>query len=295
MASESNCPDSGGVTALMCPPVYFGVRYEINPWMDRRRPPRKDRTRRQWELLYSTLAEKMGIRIELIDPVAGLPDFVFTANAGLCMGSTFIASRFRHPQRSREEAHWEQWFAARGYHVVCLPSGLCFEGEGDVLQCGHLLVAGYRFRSDREAVFHVSQLLEKEILALELIDPWFYHLDTCLAVLGPDTVLYYPPAFSVESRRRILERFSLAIPVVDEEARRLACNLVAADRQVVISANCPVARTQLLDLGYVVNEVEVSEFMKAGGGAKCLVLFVASTPELSQTSGPLARASVTAG
>jgi N-dimethylarginine dimethylaminohydrolase len=295
MASESTCPDSGGITALMCPPAHFGVRYEINPWMDRRRPPRKGLAHQQWEILNGTLAQKMGINIELIDAVAGLPDFVFTANAGLCMGNTSIASRFRYRQRSPEEAHWEQWFAARGYQVVRLPPGLHFEGEGDVLQCGHLLAAGYRFRSDREAVFHVSQLLEKELLALELVDPWFYHLDTCFAPLGPDTVLYYPPAFSEESRRRIVERFSRAIPVVDEEARRLVCNLVAADRQVVISANCPVARTQLLNLGYVVNEVEVSEFMKAGGGAKCLVLFLASTPELSQASGPLAYASATAG
>lgn len=295
MANKYSCQDRGGITALMCPPVYFGIRYEINPWMDRRRPPCKGLARRQWEVLHSTLADKMGINIELIDPVAGLPDFVFTANAGLCMGSTFIPSRFRYRQRSPEEAYWEQWFAARGYHVVRLPPGLYFEGEGDVLQCGHLLAAGYRFRSDREAVFHVSQLLEKEVLALELIDPWFYHLDTCFAPLSQDTVLYYPPAFSEESRKRIRERFSQAIPVRDEEARRLACNLVAVDRQVVISANCPVARTQLLDLGYVVNEVEVSEFMKAGGGAKCLVLFLASTPELSQTSGPLAHASATAG
>jgi N-dimethylarginine dimethylaminohydrolase len=288
MAGESVYPEVGGVAALMCPPAYFGVRYEINPWMDRRRPPRKGLAHRQWEILYSTLAEKLGISIELIDPVPGLPDFVFTANAGLCIGSTFIPSHFRHPQRSREEAHWQKWFEARGYDLVHLPSGLYFEGEGDVLQWGDLLVAGYRFRSDREAEFHVAQLVEKELLALELVDPWFYHLDTCFAPIDRDTVLYYPAAFSPESRRAIRERFRRSIPVGDEEARRLACNLVAVDRQIVMSANCSVARAKLQRLGYEVHEVDVSEFLKAGGGAKCLVLFLASTPELSQESRPLA-------
>jgi N-dimethylarginine dimethylaminohydrolase len=294
MADKFFYPDEGGVTALMCRPTYFDVRYEINPWMDRRRQPRKALAHRQWEMLYSTLAEKLGVKIELIDPVAGLPDFVFTANAGLCMGSTFIPSHFRHPQRSREEAHWQKWFEARGYDVVHLPPGLYFEGEGDVLRWSNLLVVGYRFRSDREAVFHVAQLLEKELLALELVDPWFYHLDTCFAPIGPETVLFYPSAFTEESRQAILERFSQAIPVGDEEARRLACNLVVVGRQVVMSANCPVARAELLNLGYEVHEVDVGEFMKAGGGAKCLVLFLASYPQRSLRSGPLAPAQAVA-
>jgi N-dimethylarginine dimethylaminohydrolase len=211
------------------------------------------------------------------------------------MGGTFIASRFRHPQRSREEVHWERWLAARGYHVVRLPPGLYFEGEGDVLQCGPLLAAGYRFRSDREAGVHVAQLLEKEVLALELTDPWFYHLDTCFAPLGQDTVLYYPSAFSGESQRMILERFSRAIPVGDEEAHRLVCNLVVVGSQLVMSANCPVARAELLALGYMVHEVEISEFLKAGGAAKCLVLFLASVFEPCPEPGPLARASAKAG
>lgn len=294
MAGESHYPEKDVVTALMCPPVYFDVHYEINPWMNRKRLPRKGLARQQWETLYSILAEKLGITIELIDPVPSLPDFVFTANAGLCMGSTFIPSRFRHPQRSQEEDHWKRWFEARGYHLVHLPSGLYFEGEGDMLQWGNLVVAGYHFRSDREAEFHVAQLVEKELLALELVNPWFYHLDTCFAPIGRDTVLYYPAAFSPESRRAILERFGRAIPVGEEEAHRLACNLVAVDRQVVMSAHCPVARADLLRLGYEVREVDISEFMKAGGGAKCLVLFLTADRQRPPGAEPLTLTHTTA-
>ena len=69
-------------TFLMCKPSYFEVRYVINPWMTANiGRVDKELASRQWNNLYDTLAEKTNIK--LIEPVAGLPDMVFTANAGL--------------------------------------------------------------------------------------------------------------------------------------------------------------------------------------------------------------------
>ena len=267
-------PRVGSTHILMCPPDYFDVRYEINPWMDTQISVDRALAREQWNNLYQTLVSEVGAAVKMVDPVIGLPDFVFTANAGLLVGNTFVASSFRHPERAREERHWQTWFESNGYRVVRLPSALRFEGEGDLLSNGDLILAGYRFRSDREAIDRVGRLLRREALVLELADPWFYHLDTCACPLTDDAILYYPEAFTAAGRALIGERFPNSFPIPEEEARRFACNSVVIDRHVVMTTKCPVVEAELQARGYEVHEVDVSEFLKAGGGPKCLTLFL---------------------
>ncbi|MBI2846718.1 MAG: amidinotransferase, partial [Chloroflexi bacterium] len=258
----------------MCPPDYFGVEYEINPWMDRRRQVDKDKASRQWDALYKVLSQDIGAGVELATPNLGLPDLVFTANAGLVVGQTAIASRFRHPERAREEPNWRSWFEANGYKMFHLPDNLHFEGQGDVLAFGDVLMGGYGFRSDLEAVRLVGDLLKKKLFALELVDPWFYHLDTCFCPLNGGAALYYPGAFT-EAGRRLIEACVPDPIVVDrEEAHHFVCNSVVIGRNVVMSCNCPKAREELQTRGYQVHELDFSEFLKAGGGAKCLVLIL---------------------
>ena len=265
---------SGTAHILMSPPYYFDVRYEINPWMNTRNRVDNAAAWEQWEALYETLAGEIGAEVEVVNPVAGLPDFVFTANAGLLAGNTFIPSNFRYPERAREERHWQAWFESRGYRVARLPSGLSFEGEGDLLSAGDTILAGYRFRSDQEAVEEVGRLLGREVLLLELADPWFYHLDTCACPLSDDAILYYPGAFTAVGRDLINQRFPNSILVPEVEARRFACNSVVIGRHVVMNAGCPVVAAELQARGFQVHEVDVSEFLKAGGGPKCLALFL---------------------
>src|SRR5213083_2554305 len=132
---------------LMCPPDFYGIEYEINPWMSRSRASSPERARRQWQELYETL-RALGVTVELMEPRPGLPDLVFTANAGLVFGQRFFSSRFRHEVRARETPHFDAWFEAHGFTVEHIPEGYFFEGAGDALFCGEILFAGYRIRSD---------------------------------------------------------------------------------------------------------------------------------------------------
>ena len=79
---------------LMCPPAHFGVLYEINPWMHREVTVDVDRAQAQWDELVRTI-RAAGAVVELLEPVEGLPDLVFTANAGVVNGSQFVPTRFR--------------------------------------------------------------------------------------------------------------------------------------------------------------------------------------------------------
>src|SRR4051794_37426681 len=101
----------------MCPPTYFAVSYSINPWMHPHRPVDPARAVRQWRTLRDTYVG-LGHEVVEIPPHAGLPDLVFAANAGLVLDGRALASRFRHPERTGEEAFFLDWFRAQGYPVA---------------------------------------------------------------------------------------------------------------------------------------------------------------------------------
>uniref|UniRef100_A0A1I7SIC6 Amidinotransferase n=2 Tax=Bursaphelenchus xylophilus TaxID=6326 RepID=A0A1I7SIC6_BURXY len=106
-----------------------------------------------------------------------------------------------------------------------------------------------------------------------MVDPKFYHLDTCFTPVGADSALYYPQAFSEKTNKEILSRLPKAIPVSPEEATAFVCNAITV-RKTVIS---PIGvaentRNALKALGYEVAEVGMSEFMKSGGACQCLVM-----------------------
>src|SRR6266849_3215784 len=107
---------------LMCRPDHYGIEYEINPWMSRSRGSTPERALAQWQALYDTL-RGLGVTVELLEPQPGLPDLVFTANAGLIFKERFFSSRFRYDVRARETPYYNAWFAAHGFTVEHLPEG----------------------------------------------------------------------------------------------------------------------------------------------------------------------------
>ncbi len=257
---------------LLCPPKHFRVAYEINPWMRLSRQPRSSRARAQWETLVQTL-KRLGARVSLLEPSPICPDLVFTANAGLARGKLFIPSRFRFPERRAEEPVYRRFFRSRGYRIADLPEHSFFEGEGDALLVGERIFLGYRFRSEIRAHQALARILRVEVLSLELADRRFYHLDTCLLPLGPKTVLYYPGAFDAYGRRVIRALIEDPLAVSRAEALKFVCNGIAVGRDVVLNEGLSRAMRRALERrGFRLHELDLSEFHKSGGSAKCLVL-----------------------
>jgi N-dimethylarginine dimethylaminohydrolase len=256
---------------LMCPPDHYGIEYEINPWMNRSLGAVRELAFTQWKNLHAALAG-LGVGVETMTPQPGLPDLVFTANAGLVFHRTFLSSRFRHEVRARESPHFDAWFAANGYEVKHLPENMFHEGAGDALFCGDTLFAGYRTRSDATAHQWVGNALGVRVLPLELVNPRFYHLDTCFCPLAPGVAIYFPDAFDAYGRRVLTTHVPTLIPVVEAEAHRFGCNAVVVGKTVVHNSRCPELADSLVRAGYRSVEVELDEFLKAGGSAKCLTL-----------------------
>jgi N-dimethylarginine dimethylaminohydrolase len=255
----------------MTAPTFFAVEYAINPWMDTSTTVDTHVAMNQWETLRQTYKE-LGHTVELVEPVAGLPDMVYAANGGLLVNDKAVVARFAYPQRTGESAAYAEWMARHGYHPA--ETRHVNEGQGDLLVVGSIVLAGYGFRTERRAHDEIAALVGMPVVSLELVDRRFYHLDTALAVLDDTTIAYYPPAFSVEARAQLLELFPDAIEVLSADADVLGLNAVSDGLNVVLPAAATDFAEQLRAAGFRPIGVDLSELLKGGGSVKCCTLEV---------------------
>ena len=259
----------------MCPPLHFDVEYVINPWMAGQiHAPDHQLAASQWAQLSALLNQHA--QVCSLPAVPGLPDLVFTANAAVVYGRTAVLSSFRYPQRQPEAQHFAEWLRADGFKVHTLPPGVLFEGAGDALLDREkpLLWFGHGLRSDITALPYLEQFIGIEVQPLELCDPRFYHLDTCFCPLEGGFLLYYPQAFTAESRAAIESRVpqEKRLAVSEGDAVRFTCNAVNIGGKVIVNDASSQALAWLTERGFDVLRTPLSEFMRSGGAAKCLSL-----------------------
>ncbi len=276
---------------LLCRPVHFTVAYEINPYMHLQVHPDPELALAQHDGLVTAL-RAAGADLEFLDPVEGLPDLVFTANAGVVDRDLFVPSRFRHPERQGETPYDTAWFAARGFRVGGLPGTDPFEGAGDVLPFGAgpggargpVLVAGYRTRSTVGAQMSLGDLLGVPVRTLELVDERFYHVDLVFCPVDERRALIAPQGLDRYGCRVLEELVPEPVWLTDEEASSFCANSVVVGDVIVMPGCTPRLGRILEDAGLSVAVVPVGEFLKAGGGCRCLTL--ALDVDLSVAGGP---------
>ncbi|MFD1146681.1 dimethylargininase [Saccharothrix hoggarensis] len=260
---------------LMCRPEHFDVTYSINPWMRPEKPTDTGIAVLQWERLRN-LYLGLGHQVELIDPIPGLPDMVFAANGATVVDGRVLSARFRHEQRVPEGPAYLKWFADRGY--TTRDAEFVNEGEGDYLVVGSRVLAGTGFRTDRRSHAEAAEFFGREVVPLELVDPRFYHLDTALAVLDDDEVMYYPAAFSAESREALRALYPDAVLADDHDAEVFGLNAVSDGKHVLLAQEAVGLADELVRRGFSPIGVDLSELLKSGGSAKCCTLELRGGP-----------------
>jgi N-dimethylarginine dimethylaminohydrolase len=268
---------------LMCEPKFFDVCYVINPWMEGNMGKvNKALAGQQWQNLHDIIAGLASV--SLIEPVAGLPDMVFTANAGLIHNNDVIVSSFLHAERQSEAKHFERFFSSQNYSVKHLSEGTIFEGAGDALFDSHgRLWVGSGIRSDAQAMDEIKAMFDVEgrgveairdkAIGLELVNPHWYHLDTAFCPLPQGQALAYAKAFSEKSVADLNNAFGANIIWISEaEAKNFACNAVAIGQAIIMHKASAELKAALEQRGFEVIETDVSEYLKSGGACKCLTL-----------------------
>ena len=271
-------------TVLMCRPEHFTVSYRINPWMHPEDPTDTSLAVRQWEELYKIYLD-LGFVVELIDPIVGLPDMVYSANGGFTLDGIAYGAKFQYDERGPEGPAYMEWFRSHGFEVAEPVS--VNEGEGDFLLVGDRILAGTGFRSDADSHDELRRLFGgagredsagREVVTLKLIDPSFYHLDTAIAVLDPvavnghNNIAYLPKAFDRASLDILEELYPDAVLVNDDDAAVLGLNSFSDGKNVVIASRAVGFEASLRERGYNPIGVDLSELLLGGGGVKCCTL-----------------------
>ncbi len=275
----------------MCPPQFYDVDYVINPWMaGNLHRPSRDAAFAQWKNLHYHLQRIADVR--LLHAQSGSPDMVFVAHSALVQHGIAAISSFAHPQRQTEEQHLRRWFQDAGFLVWETPRETAFEGEGDALfnAAGDHLWAAHGVRTCQHSHRHVADAWHTQVTSLHLVDPRFYHLDTCFAPLSNGHLLYFPDAFDAASVAKIESAYApdKRIAVTEAEATQFACNVINVGRNILMSPVAGKLADRLTNLGYEITELDLSEFLRGGGSAKALALRLSDT-EVTNASTAVSR------
>ena len=274
-ASLAPPPHFDRPTFLMCPPQWYDIDYVINPWMAGNiHRPSRDLAFAQWRELHQQLQRVADVR--LIPPVEGSPDMVFVGHTAVVQHGIAALSSFAHAERQKEEEPLRRWFQAHGFLLWSTPRETSFEGEGDALFDAHgqYLWAAHGVRTCRHSHRHVADAWHVGVTSLHLVDPRFYHLDTCFAPLAGGFVMYFPEAFDAPSVAAIEAAYEPAkrIQVSEAEATAFACNVINVGKTLIVHRASTDLSRRLGRLGFEVIDVNLSEFLKGGGSAKSLAL-----------------------
>jgi arginine dihydrolase len=133
---------------------------------------------------------------------------------------------------------------------------------------------GYGPRSDAAAAHAVADMFARDVVALELADQRFYHMDTALAPLPGGEVMYLPSAFTAAANAAIRERVApqARIEIAIDDGRRFAANAVGLGETLIMSGCGRRLRAQLNERGYDVVTTPLPSFLRSGGSAFCLTL-----------------------
>lgn len=294
---------------LMCPPTYFSIPspdpnlghyndHSIKGYEIYKADPQAflKKAVQQWNNLKNILTQKLGVKIYLLDPDPMLFDQVYTADASVSLvvsNQDFsLISYFMHPKRQAEaNKHYD--FLVKEFpkrKIIILKSE--FEGSGDNVYDSFRDVywSGYNLdlrhpaegRSNKDNHALLSESLNITVNSLQVKRPYF-HIDTCLAPLSRGHMIIFEEGLHPDSYKMVLEKgfkqFDLdpleyLIYANEDEAYQYACNIINIDNKVILPKCGSRIPRQLQKVGYDVFEVDVSQFIYAGGGPHCLINYI---------------------
>jgi len=257
---------------LLCPPTFYDIEYEINPWMHVDNKVDKKKVSEEYEALKNTY-QSLGLEVLELEPVKGLPDMVYAANIGFPLGNKFVVSNFRYHQRRKEADFAREYFEKLDFQTITFPQDTYFEGQGDLLTVGGKYFLGWGKRSSRDAKDILNKELGIDCIDFELRNPYFYHLDMSLGILDSKTALINSRSFTQEGLLKLKNEFPNIIETSEEDNKFMACNLVVINKTVVVAKGISdKLKSEIEQYGFKAVEIPMDEFRKGGGSIKCLTL-----------------------
>lgn len=269
----------GQPTFLMCPPDHFAAHFLFNPWLTIDNDVDTQLAAEQWRAVRRAIVAAGG-EVKEIPPSPYDTAMVYTRdNAWVYAPQKVLMLRSVGLRGMREPKLLKRWFKNAQFVVTELPRGMHLEGGNLLWRDEYTLIAGYKPGEDMAAYqwlvdFYRQQTGKAiEVIFVRLPNEKYLHLDMAVSFLGKNGVLVYPPALNLgESWRDAALWDGRQVIELQEEEEFFGANLVEVNDTVIATSITSATQAALEKLGYTVVLVDVSEFIKGGGGPHCLTL-----------------------
>lgn len=253
----------------MCPPDYLSLNYEINPWMDKENPFSLEKAIKQWNELFALYQNLIPGKIFKVEAKEGLTELCFLGDSLFAINNDVVYSRFAREERYHETEYVMEYFSAylKGNRV---PETIYYEGSGETMIWKNQIFVGYGQRSSKDIITYLSDIFKRDVYGLELITEKYYHLDTAFFPINETLIAIYPEAFSKESLSFIRNLDAEILELNSNDAQSFALNSVSLGNDLIIHKSAQNFIRLMREKGFTVHEVDISEFIKFGGGLKCL-------------------------
>ncbi|MCD6090498.1 MAG: hypothetical protein J7J72_03270 [Bacteroidales bacterium] len=214
---------------------------------------------------YVAALQSCGVKVKILDADENYPDSTFVEDVALLTPHCAIITNPGAPSR-RGEIENMKHVVKDFYSEIEEIKSPGFIEAGDIMMVGKHYYIGLSARTNREGAQQLIHILEKYDLTGSLVKlEKVLHLKTGLAYLENNNLVVCGEFLSNTG----FQKFN-RIEIPEEES--YAANCIWINDKVIIPAGYPLAKQKILDAGYDIIEVDVSEFRKLDGGLSCLSL-----------------------
>lgn len=215
---------------------------------------------------YQAMLARHGAKVVVLEENLSLPDSVFVEDPIIVLDEVAIVTPMGVASRRKESEALARYFGAiRPLKHISQPAKL--EG-GDVLRIGKQLLVGLSPRTNPEGISALEAIVSPYGYTVRAVGvPGCLHLKTGCTALDAHTLLVNPAWVDVSA----LEGFKL-VEVPKEEP--FGANVLPLGDTLCMNAAFTQTLALVKNLGYAVDAVDISEFVKAEAGLTCMsVLF----------------------
>jgi N-dimethylarginine dimethylaminohydrolase len=250
----------------------------------------KPKAYKQFMDLYNFVAG--GAIVNLLPSEGNFQDQVYVANLGIYLPhikdeNHIILSNFTSDPRKGEELVGEKYFNQMGYKTAISPHK--WEGEADLKYLyGNKYIGGYGIRSDIKAYEWMEEQYGMDILKVEMVDEYLYHLDCSIFALNNNQTLVCTELFEEEELIE-MEKYTEIIDIDVDDAFGGITNSVRLGNMILCASNISELKKSheyyagekhkietlekiCGDAGMEPVIFNLSEYMKSGAMLSCMMM-----------------------
>lgn len=217
---------------------------------------------------YCSALEACGLTVFTLDPDHEHPDSTFVEDTAVVTPAVGVLTRPGAPSRMGEVTGMAGPLARHYGPLREITAPGTVDG-GDICEAGNHFFIGVSERTNEAGAAQLAEILQGAGHTTSVIDirpiAGLLHLKTGIAWLGGRQFV----AFEALARHPALAAYDVVV-VDDDES--YAANCVRVNEHLLFAAGFPKLRHRLVELGYSLVELEMSEFRKMDGGLSCLSL-----------------------